>query len=84
MKAETRPDVLLYLRLPPAELPDTQEPLCSLMVQVDWPVDVSPSSRDSGLTLQNSTTLNIALKSPALILKQELQPGHLPLPPVRI
>lgn len=62
--------ILLYLRLPPAELPGTQESLCSLTVQVDWPVDESPSSIESGLTLQSSTTSNILLKSSAPILKQ--------------
>lgn len=66
--------ILLYLRLPPAELPDTQNPSCSLMVQVGGEArergeaGVFSSMRVSGFTLQSSTTSNRLERSSALIL----------------
>jgi len=62
-------NVRLYLRLPPAELPGTQNPSCSLMVQVEErEAGEFSSTRVSGFTLQSSTTSNRLLKSSALIL----------------
>lgn len=75
-------NILLYLRLPPAELPDTQTPSCSLMVQVDGEAaeegeaGVFPSSRLSGFTLQSSMMSNSFEKSSELILKDKMIHGR--------
>lgn len=69
-------NALLYLRLPPAELPGAQRPSCSLMVQVEGEAgEVGEagwfsSTSVSGFTLHSSTMSNSLERSSALILAE--------------